>query len=106
MNEGNGAYTVYIRLSSSLAWGSEAFLGATLPYTITGVSENDIAIIGMEMPLTGTLTLNGGMRGSGDYVLFVTGDHLTEGPERMVITLNGTTPTVSAALLINDTSTN
>jgi hypothetical protein len=64
------------------------------PYTITGVSQEDISI-----PLTGT------MQGAGAGItIFISEDLLTEGPETMVVTLDGITPTVSAALVINDTS--
>jgi hypothetical protein len=71
--------------------------GTEIPYTITGVSQEDI-----DIPLTGTLTVDRDF----SYVAFnIIEDNLTEGPETMVVTLDGITPTVSAALIINDTST-
>jgi hypothetical protein len=73
--------------------------GTLIPYTITGISQEDIA---NEVPLTGTITIEFGY---GDLGIYFAEDFLTEGPETMVITLDGITPTVSAALVINDTST-
>ena len=73
--------------------------GTEIPYTITGISEEDFA----QMHLTGVIVVhqnNGGL----DFDFF--DDFVTEGPETMVITLDGITPTVSAALVINDTSIN
>ena len=65
-----------------------------IPYTITGVSEEDIGI-----PLAGFFN-----PGYGDVSFNIAQDFLTEGPETMVVTLDGISPTVSAALVINDTS--
>ena len=70
-----------------------------VPYTITGVSPEDI-----DIPLTGVFTING----NHNLLPFTISDDLsiqgTEGTETMVITLDGITPTVSASLVINDTS--
>lgn len=79
-------------------------IGTSVPYTITGISQEDI-----DFPLTGSFSAGGfttsnNKDGSGVSIT-TSGDLLTEGPETMVITLDGITPTVSAALVINDTPT-
>jgi hypothetical protein len=64
-----------------------------VPYTITGISQDDI-----DLPLTGS-TLSISYNG-----FIISSDLSTEGAETMVVTLDGITPTVSASLVINDTS--
>jgi len=68
-----------------------------IPYTITGISQEDI-----NAPLTGDIFI--GNDGIGSFGFYIAEDFLTEGPETMVVTLDGITPTVSASLVINDTS--
>ncbi len=69
----------------------------SIPYTITGINQEDINI-----PLTGRFE---SMTDMGTVSFCISADNLTEGPETMVVTLDGITPTVSASLIINDTST-
>jgi hypothetical protein len=89
-NEGD--YTVYVLQTTNVTQGT------VIPYTITGISPSDINV-----PLQGSLVIEANREG---YIFFTIADDLsTEGPETMVITLDGITPTVSAALVINDTST-
>jgi hypothetical protein len=92
LNEGSAAGSIYFRVDTTNH-------PANLPisYTITGISQEDI-----DVPLTGVLEQTMDYFWLGNFTIFA--DNLTEGPETMAITLDGITPTVSAALVINDTS--
>ena len=94
LNEGSAAGSIYFRVDTTNH-------PANLPisYTITGISQEDI-----DAPLTGVLEQTMDYFWLGNFTIFA--DNLTEGPETMVVTLDGITPTVSAVLLINDTSIN
>ena len=88
-NEGN--YRIMTLMTTGVSPGT------VFPYTITGISQEDV-----DISLTGNLTLD--YTGSVELGFTIAEDLLTEGPETMVVILDGITPTVSAALVINDTS--
>ena len=89
-NEGNYRYFVLATTNVSP--------GTIIPYTITGISQEDINVL-----LNDTLTIDYG--GGAALGFTIAEDLLTEGPETLIVTIDGITPTVSAALVINDTST-
>jgi hypothetical protein len=71
--------------------------GTNIPYTITGVSSEDID----NASLTGFFTINN----NSDSITVVTSSDLTtEGPETFLLTLDSITPTKSISVTINDTS--
>jgi len=77
-------------------------LNTSIPYTITGVSSADIG----GASLTGNFVNSSGSFDSSTATLTVnvTADVTTEGAETFTITLNTITPTVTASVVINDTS--
>jgi len=71
--------------------------GTQVPYTITGVSSNDIG-----MPLTGSFTI--GATGTAVVAVTAANDLTTEGVETLTLTLDNVTPIVSQSVTIRDTS--
>jgi hypothetical protein len=71
--------------------------GTNIPYTITGVSEEDID----NASLTGFFSI---VNNTDSITVTTTEDSSTEGPETFTITLNGITPTNAISVTINDTS--
>jgi Concanavalin A-like lectin/glucanases superfamily len=86
VNEG-GTFTI-----NATSFGMES--GTVLPYTITGVSSEDLG--GRE--LTGSFTVGSDM----SVTFTVTADSLTEGNETFVLTLDGRTESISVTIV--DTS--
>ena len=69
--------------------------GTLVPYTITGVTSNDID----GDPLTGDFTVNSN---TSSLLFSVADDGITEGTEVFTITLDSITPTVSISVSISD----
>jgi len=76
-------------------------INTQVPYTITGVSTDDVS----GASLSGYFTIAGSnLFGTASTSFTVSADQLAEGTETFTITLNGITPTVSASINILDTS--
>lgn len=71
--------------------------GTVIPYTITGINAVDLE----SGTLTGNFVVN---NNAASEVLALSADRFTESTETLILTLDGISPTVSAALVINDTS--
>jgi hypothetical protein len=72
--------------------------GTVLPYTITGISANDLT----SGSLTGNFTVSNNLA---TVTITASADLLTEGAETAILSLDSISPTVSASIIINDTST-
>jgi hypothetical protein len=67
-------------------------VGVEVPYSITGISEQDI-----DIPLNGIVTTHPEGMGAGAVIYFtLTNDMLTEGPETMVVTFGNSLSAVTA----------